>query len=427
MLELDEILDANATALAEVRRSFISKGWVFVKIPKELLELRESIQQPLQKFFAQHVDTKDTFTKTDSIFGYQRVNHKESLRWLTSERFTEEDFPDIVRADVVALTKFMDDLMYRLIATTSQALFDKTPEQLGDEFDLALLSSKKQKDTGRFGMLDVAHYLNLPRDGSNTVVVPPKNCVEHYDPGLFSLSFFSSQPGLQLLDLETHEWVDGPCNTENGNEDVAILWCGAAISKIDQQFKPAVHRVEYPEQKDGSADTRMSIWYEVCTSAQETDYLKFENSAEIPPNVFVKKTRAKKLTDKPEHVLGRPPKAQKDQEQAEKPGWFSSLKSLLPFGKKKSNLELDYGVPISKAMFEGDDGNRPPITYNPSPSPKKTPESEPTSKVEISDLSVENLLGVPPSKSMSAEDFNFVPEEFLSPPEGKEPESEPES
>merc|ERR1712130_416919 len=108
-------------------------------------------------------------------------------------------------------------------------------------------------------MLDVAHYLNS--DSHRTQDMPPKNCVEHYDPGLFSLSFYSSQPGLQLLDLRNNQWVDGPCNSVESMKNVAIIWCGAAAQTIDPRFKPAIHRVQYPERMDGSAP-RMAIWYE---------------------------------------------------------------------------------------------------------------------------------------------------------------------
>jgi len=80
---------------------------------------------------------------------------------------------------------------------------------------------------------------------------------DHVDPGLFSFSLFSNAPGLEMLELETKEWIPIPPN-------YGVIWCGlAAIEVSERTLQGGYHRVktymEYP---------RITCWYEVCVESQ---------------------------------------------------------------------------------------------------------------------------------------------------------------
>lgn len=347
---LSSLLGGESSEIEKFKTQLCARGWCFVLLTEDLIEKRNRNISLLQEFFAQEVSKKDSFTETSpSIFGYQRVNHKESLRWLTKERFNENMFPDNLRSNIVELTTFMDNLMKNLVEKTSKEVFNLEITELGKSCDLALFSDEKPK----FGMLDVAHYLNDKSKyfDQNSEIIPPKNCVEHYDPGLFSLSFYSSQPGLQVLDLSTEKWYDGPCNTKEDEKNYGIIWCGSAASKISKnEIKPAIHRVEYPE--ESNKEPRMSIWYEICTFSQETDYLKLEQKNEIPKNIFIDANQIKKIEteikNEPEPLI----KTKNSKSKEKEPSFTRSIiNSIFSFGKKDTNsIERKTGVPPSKKI-----------------------------------------------------------------------------
>ena len=371
-LSLSALLEGKSSEIENFKEQLSLRGWCFVHLTEDLLEKRNRIISLLQDFFNEDVTVKDRFTEdSPSIFGYQRVNHKESLRWLTKERFDENKFPDSLRSNIVELTSFMDDLMKDLVDKTSQEVFDMDTTALGDACDLSLFSSDITKK--KFGMLDVAHYLNDKSKyfDKESNIIPPKNCVEHYDPGLLSLSFYSSQPGLQVLDLETEIWHDGPCNSKDEEKNYGIIWCGSAAAKVSKNaIKPAIHRVEYPEESNTAP--RMSIWYEICTFSQETDYLQVEKSKKIPSNIFIDENgtdrpiHVKELdlirvspsldsTDSSNHEKERATRkrSKSSENPAEKEPSFtrSIINSIFSFGSKKNRntVERKTGVPPSKS------------------------------------------------------------------------------
>lgn len=73
----------------------------------------------------------------------------------------------------------------------------------------------------------IFRYFN---DGVNRPTEEPNlNCAAHYgtffplqtemkDPGFVTLSILSTAPGLQLKDLQTDKWIDGPYNPMSGND-----------------------------------------------------------------------------------------------------------------------------------------------------------------------------------------------------------------
>ncbi|CAF1561311.1 unnamed protein product, partial [Rotaria sp. Silwood1] len=96
-----------------------------------------------------------------------------------------------------------------------------------------------------------------PENGQSTEEV---NCVPHYDPGLLSISILSTYEGLQLKNMITNEWIDGPLES-----NIGVIWLGEAASRItENRLKPGIHRVIYPKE----SKRRLTIWYELCTIEQ---------------------------------------------------------------------------------------------------------------------------------------------------------------
>jgi len=166
------------------------------------------------------------------------------------------------------------------------------------------------------GMVDVVNYFNektsekSPPIGSNTDEV---NCACHYDPGLFSLSFVSTHEGLQLFDPTSNTWFAGPVNTKPGHENIGVLWLGdAAVFLSKGKWKPAIHRVVYPQIKA----PRLTAWYEVCTVDQvnndgkDHEYaagpLPISNVSGVEKFVVKKKEKPKETSERIKRRFGIP-------------------------------------------------------------------------------------------------------------------------
>src|SRR5690606_10543256 len=104
----------------------------------------------------------------------------------------------------------------------------------------------------KWGMLDITKYMN---DNSKIGM----NCDEHYDPGLLSIHYRSTQPGLQLKD-EYGRWINPP-----SDKRITIIWAGDIATKINPLIKHGHHRVL----NLNSNKPRIALWYEICTSKQE--------------------------------------------------------------------------------------------------------------------------------------------------------------
>jgi hypothetical protein len=174
----------------------------------------------------------------------------------------------------------------------SEPLFGCSPPDLAFEADLPVAFMNQD----HCGMIDVAHYFNR----KTTSNPPPPlgesiedvNCVPHYDPGLFSISFYSSLEGLQLLEPATNMWVDGPINTDPEQQDIAVLWLGQAALKVNASLKNGIHRVIYPQ----TLNPRLTMWYEVCTVNQVVepeDKVVKEKKVKVPNLVGGKEIEVK--------------------------------------------------------------------------------------------------------------------------------------
>ena len=262
IIDLNKILNSSdVSEIEQMEIEFQTNGWCFVLLPPELIPNANLIDE-LSNFFKSDLG-KSRHTQRSGIYGYSEVGHKEGIKLLTGDYFGEFANKGLVPRTLVQplnyLSQAFDAVSKRLIELLDQnSVFQQRPslETLMEFADLPL----KEK---HFGMLDVVSYFNKkngfkpPKIGQTTKEV---NCVPHYDPGLFSISVLSTHEGLQLKDMTTDEWIDGPLEPT-----VGVIWLGEAASKASEnRLQPGIHRVVYPQE----ANTRLTIWYEVCTTEQ---------------------------------------------------------------------------------------------------------------------------------------------------------------
>lgn len=264
IIELNKILNKNdANEVQHMRTQLELHGWCFVRLPEELIP-KSNLITDLTNFFEDKV-SKNKYSSRSQIYGYSKVDHKEGIKLLTGNYFK-----DLVRKQLVPrqghlveslnyLSQAFDAISKRLIEILDeQCVFQEKPSirTLIERADLPL------KDE-HFGMLDIVSYFNeksgvhAPDDASS---VNDVNCVEHYDPGLLSISILSTLQGLQLKDRLTNQWIDGPLDA-----NIGVIWLGEIASRItNNRLKPGIHRVIYPD----VSKRRLTIWYEVCTTEQ---------------------------------------------------------------------------------------------------------------------------------------------------------------
>jgi len=263
-IELSALLGNDPSAISKLKESGEKLGFIFVKLTPSLVSLVEKLLPQIKYFFQEEEKHKEAFAHEDKILGYQRVNHKEGLRFLTDKSLKNCKIPPEME-DINSLINEMDVVMKKICEVISLTMFGSSTERLGEVGDLPLL----KRDSPSFGMFDIAHYYN---DGIHRPLKETNlNCAAHYDPGLISLNILQTYPGLQLQNPETEEWIDAPFDGSKGTSgDMGVIWFGKAASTLtDNAIKPGIHRVTYPKE---TGTGRITMWYEVCTSAQVHSY-----------------------------------------------------------------------------------------------------------------------------------------------------------
>jgi len=278
--------------VADLKRN----GWCFVRGEQPAFAEFASL---LPSFFSLSPEQKQLHTGPYG-FGYSAVDHKEGIRVLTGNRLIQDFFPNELvpksLQDIYTKTStVLDTFAMSLTLALSDTLFKMKASELAREADIPVAYSSVRG----FGMLDAAYYFNKTKAPSPQpevgASVDDVNCVPHYDPGLLSLSFYSNNEGLQLLDPTTNKWIDGPNNTIEEQKNIAVIWLGeAAVKATKGAVKAGVHRVVYPN----NGQPRLTVWYEMCTVKQATEpedkYLNSEtvtipNLAKDAQEVEVKK------------------------------------------------------------------------------------------------------------------------------------------
>jgi hypothetical protein len=241
---LSAILNKNDKIIRALCDSIKTRGYTFVRLSDHLAKQIDICTKQINAFFIAQNSYKKSFIKPP-VFGYFNAKHKESFRLLTGHRLKEQKTPRNFEK-VISLSKFSDELMHRICLMCSKYLFpDIKGKAIKHNIPLFIPGQ-------RWGMLDATKYIN---NGSKTGL----NCAEHYDPGLLSIHYRSTQPGLQLKN-EHGKWINPPFE-----KNIAIIWAGDVATKINPEIKHGLHRVMGSK----SNVPRLALWYEVCTKEQE--------------------------------------------------------------------------------------------------------------------------------------------------------------
>lgn len=241
---LDQILASDPEAINGFSESIKIRGYAYVKLSPALINLIDTAVESVEEFFNYGSAFKKIYSKKP-IFGYFDAKHKESFRLLTGQRLNEHLIPHNLDS-VKMLVNKSDTMMWKLCRNVAPYLFPGIDQKL-KQHNIPLFNTDKY-----WGMFDITKYKN---DGSKTGL----NCDAHYDPGLLSIHFRSTEPGLQVMN-ESGKWMVPP-----NDKSIGIIWAGDAATKINPQIKPGVHRVT----NTGSPVPRIAMWYEVCTAQQE--------------------------------------------------------------------------------------------------------------------------------------------------------------
>jgi len=292
IISLDKIMNKDEATLAELHRQFSSRGFCFVLFPTatmpgtsefyithESWEMKEGVLDLLHAFFKQ--EDKEKLANTDSNYGYSKVEHKEGLHLLTGYKWENFSLPPALVASLSRVSYSLDDFSMSMIESYFVPQFGMNKATVAHKADLPLAFG------GAVGMLDIAHYFNrtTAQLSPSSRNIDEVNCVPHYDPGLFSVSFLSTLEGLQLYDPEQNTWFAGPVNTHPGQENIGVIWLGeAAVRVSDGKLKGGVHRVVYPR----ISQPRLTMWYEACTVNQvNAPQVEYQGEQVNLPNVGI--------------------------------------------------------------------------------------------------------------------------------------------
>jgi len=283
-ISLDQLLNKESSAIKNLDSALSSQGWAFVTLPDTFVTYVSSCASELNDYFTGttttdklkfsesfNASTAETTDKYDgNVLGYYKAEgHKEGLRVLTGGRLKEKWMDVKIREKVKKLAVELDTMLVQLLQATAQPIFRVSYEELSKQVPIIAntINSPTNFSTENFAMLDVAFYTHddrkiFPLEKEDQISVYP-----HYDPGILSLSIFSSQKGLQLKD-STDQWIDKPLSN-----NVGVLWAGEQASTISNgHVRPGWHRVMFYPEKDVSAPTpRLSIWIEACGAQQDLE------------------------------------------------------------------------------------------------------------------------------------------------------------
>ncbi|CAF3617966.1 unnamed protein product [Rotaria sp. Silwood1] len=261
-IDLNKILKLNdSNEIKRMQNEFETNGWCFVLLTTELI-LDKELVKDISDFFS-FDDDKDKYSQSAPIYGYSKINHREGIKLLTGNYFIDFAYISLVPISLLQplnyLSQVLDAATKRLIEVLDQHCVFQNKPSLSNLIEQGNLPLEEQ----HFGMLDIVSYFNEkfgfqpPENGQSTEEV---NCVPHYDPGLLSISILSTYEGLQLKNMITNEWIDGPLES-----NIGVIWLGEAASRItENRLKPGIHRVIYPRE----SKRRLTIWYELCTIEQ---------------------------------------------------------------------------------------------------------------------------------------------------------------
>ena len=286
LVDFNKLSREDSTEIDRLKDELENHGWSFIQLPNEnnqFIDKIDQIQKNLQLFFNRNSKEKSSYESKNTL-GYSHINHKEGIRLLTNEHghikdqsFPDDEFQQTLESVAIlchSFTYILKRILLKMCTSTDN-------------------SNEESAPLSQWNMLDIVNYFNhranssaQPEIGLDTTEV---NCVPHFDPGLFSLSIFSSNEGLQLKDRLKDKWIDAPNYREINHCSIAVLWLGEAASKLTHNtFKTGIHRIIYPQLEH---QTRLTIWQEIPTKNQiETIFKQNDQSLVLPENTTVEMT-----------------------------------------------------------------------------------------------------------------------------------------
>ena len=198
-------------------------------------------------------------------------DYKEVLRVVTGTLMDKygDQYPEALQQNLKSFCRGIDRLavdLTKVFATNKHVFGFKSVNEFitkgrEDGSNVTILSGYDGSEEMKCGLLDFVHYKNIEDKQEVSEYPMIKNKAEnvgaHTDPGLFSLSFMSTAPGLQLYDRDCWRVIGNDCG---------VLWCGEAAPRISMgKIKAGIHRVMF-----NGDQPRFTSWYEASVDAQLT-------------------------------------------------------------------------------------------------------------------------------------------------------------
>eukprot|EP01130_Rhizamoeba_saxonica_P016422 TRINITY_DN758_c0_g1_i2.p1 TRINITY_DN758_c0_g1~~TRINITY_DN758_c0_g1_i2.p1 ORF type:complete len:435 (-),score=90.99 TRINITY_DN758_c0_g1_i2:52-1356(-) len=413
VVELSQLLSNDIQQIELLTNNLTINGWSFIRMDHDLSTKALACGTEMESFFLSETSVKNQYF-SEPIFGYTSVPHKESFRWKSGSRYGDVNYPK--PSAIFMITSTLDRIFEDLLKNCSSNLFNCNYEDLlnlkqNNGPDIPMLD---QNATERWGLMDMARYYNKSSHIYEGGV--HLNCVEHYDPGLLSLSVLSTAPGLQVKNMVTNEWVDCPYLNQDGS--IAVMWCGEAVRNIPNcNLIPGIHRVKFVE----GSHPRLALWHEVCTREQALDGVDLNQQVDLSNLTYEKK--------KHEFVVPTMNKDAPPLKAVERnygmpvsksgPIDFSSMNNGPPLNAVEGNygmpvsksgishaplkaVERNYGMPVSKSGISHAPTDFSSINFAPPLNAVERNYGMPVSKSGISHAplkAVERNYGMPASKS----------------------------
>ncbi|KAL9648167.1 hypothetical protein ABK040_009172 [Willaertia magna] len=313
-----DTIHLSLTDLSLIKENLEKRGWIFIQLPIEIIELSTECILQFKELLQNNLNNlqKDNFL--NNYFGFIKNNIKEGFRMLTGtflqkslQKFLQNNENKNFIEKLIKLGNLLDNLsinfmknyckdifnisfnelcqlnIYPLFTTENnnnqqQLLQKNTENNIYDNYNNNFCKDYcKDFNNEHFSLLDIAKYTKT-KDKSIIVL-------EHSDPGLFSFSLQSTQPGLQLFDPINKEWINVPNN-------ISVLWCGLTANEITNgKISCGLHRVIQSDNTLQQLDNnlqqnncnennyynnyynnftmnnfseRITMWYEVCAKEQ---------------------------------------------------------------------------------------------------------------------------------------------------------------
>eukprot|EP01084_Bolivina_argentea_P033247 61522_1 len=311
VLSIDNILNGDSETLKTLSQCLTDRGWVKIKYSQNTMNIITAVMNKINKWFmstdlknklkySRKLNDESDKPNPQSEYSYNRINgFKEGLRILTGDlykiHYENNKYPNDIKDDILKINNEFDDLTVRIMKRIFNKIYNiNSWKEFGTKYDVSILNNGKSNWTQKFSMLDFVNYFNdkeyifnirKNEDEKQSNELKPNvlksefNVFEHSDPGLFALSFSSTNNGLEMFDQVTKKWIAIGLNE-------GIWWNGKTASLMNKNFKEGKHRVKID---DINYKSRVTGWYEVSINKQ----LKPEIMKETLDMIAIKNTTGK--------------------------------------------------------------------------------------------------------------------------------------